>query len=185
MSDREFSRLPSAAQRRFDRGFRLAAACAASLAVLTVIVIVIEITRMAAPAVSRYGSDLITSTSYDKNREEFGLLPAIWGTIYTSILALGLATLFGVTAAIVLTEDYLPVRLRSVLAQTIQLLAAIPSVIYGLWGIHVLIPMLRPPANWLHEHSPAWLPFFNTEFTGFSILTCWCWQSWCCRRSPR
>ena len=90
-------------------------------------------------------------------KESFGILPEIWGTLYSSLLALLIGGFFGVTVAIFLTQDFLRRGWPSVFRTVIEMLAAIPSVVYGLWGIFVVIPAMRPLANWLHEHL-GWIP---------------------------
>ena len=77
--------------------------------------------------------------------------------------------MFGVSIAIFLSQDFLPRKLEVLLKNIIELLAAIPSVVYGLWGIFVVIPMLRPPANWLHEHLGQ-IPIFGTTLSGPGML---------------
>ena len=107
------------------------------------------------------------------------------------MLALVIGSAFGVAAAIFLSEYYLgeavfealkvfnlqfhprwrklPERLELLLKNLIELLAAVPSVVYGLWGIFVVIPMIRPACNWLHEQF-GWVPFFSTNLSGPGIL---------------
>jgi phosphate transport system permease protein len=124
-----------------------------------------EIGGKAWPAMQSYGLDFITGTSWDTNKAEFGVLPEIWGTLYSSLLALFLGGLFGVAIAIFLTQGFIHARLAAVFRTIVELLAAIPSVVYGLWGIYVLIPLIRPWAEWLHEHL-GWFPMFGTELSG-------------------
>ena len=97
------------------------------------------------------GCSFLTSTTWDVNKGVYGILPEIWGTLYSSLLALLIGGFFGVTMAVFLTQDFLPPRLAQVFRTIVELLAAIPSVVYGLWGIFVVIPAIRPLANWLHE----------------------------------
>jgi phosphate transport system permease protein len=80
-------------------------------------------------------------------------------------LALFIGGFFGVTIAIFVTQDFLPHKLETILKRIIELLAAIPSVVYGLWGIFVLIPLIRPFAHFLND-SLGWLPFFSTRLSG-------------------
>jgi phosphate transport system permease protein len=94
----------------------------------------------------------LTSTRWDAGQQEFGILPEIWGTIYSSVLGVGLGSLFGVAVAIFLTQDYIPPRIELFIKNIVELLAAIPSVVYGLWGIFVVIPVIRPACEWLHGH---------------------------------
>ena len=136
------------------------AGCASALPPLTVVLIVllvVEIGVKAIPAFGEYGLRFLWGTTWDANKGAFGILPEIWGTLYTSLLALFFGTLFGVAAAIFLSEGYLgeavfkllkvfnlhfhpfwgklPERLEALLKNLIELLAAVPSVVYGLWGL--------------------------------------------------
>ena len=124
-----------------------------------------EIGAKAVPAVRHYGFGLLTSVDWDVNKQLFGILPQIWGTLYSSLLALVLGGFFGVTIAIFITQDFLPHGVAVVLKNIIELLAAIPSVVYGLWGIYVLIPILHPLADLLHN-TFGWIPFFSTALMG-------------------
>jgi phosphate transport system permease protein len=76
---------------------------------------------------------------------------------------------FGVAIAIFLTQDFLPPKLELVFKNIIELLAAIPSVVYGLWGLFVLIPTIRPVAQWFYEYL-GWIPFFGTSLSGPGLL---------------
>jgi phosphate transport system permease protein len=134
--------------------------------VAVVLLIVLRIGQSAGPAVGRYGASLLTSETWDPNRQEFGIKPQIWGTVYTSLLALLVGTVFGLAVAIFISEDFLPPRGQAVFKNLVELLAAIPSVIYGLWGIYVVIPALAGPSAWLGKHL-GWLPIFDpTNFRG-------------------
>ena len=148
-----------------DKVFRGVSFGFAALTIVVLGVVVVEIGHKAMPAVQDYGIGLLTSVDWDVNKKLFGILPQIWGTLYSSLLALGLGGFFGVTIAIFLTQDFLPHAVEVVLKNIIELLAAIPSVVYGLWGIFVLIPLVRPFADVLHEHF-GWIPFFGTELVG-------------------
>jgi phosphate transport system permease protein len=131
--------------------------------------LVLEVGRKAVPAITEYHLGFLTSTTWDANKDQFGILPEIWGTLYSSLLALIIGGFFGVIMAIFLTQDFLPPRLASIFRTIVELLAAIPSVVYGLWGIFVVIPAIRPVADWLHE-TLGWLPFFGTTLSGPGML---------------
>ncbi len=131
--------------------------------------IVLEIAYRAFPAMQRFGVSFLTTSQWNPATESYGVLPEIWGTLYSSMLALLIAALLGVATAIWLTQGFLPRKLESVLKTTVDLLAAIPSVVYGLWGFYYVIPAIRPMAGWLHEHF-GWIPFFGTAFTGPGLL---------------
>ena len=127
--------------------------------------IIVEIGGKALPAIAEHGLGFLTSTTWNVQEGQFGILPEIWGTLYSSLLALIFGGGFGVAIAIFLTQDFLPSRLAVIFRTIIELLAAIPSVVFGLWGIYVLIPLLRPIANWLHGEFD-FIPFFGTSMSG-------------------
>ncbi len=138
--------------------------CALSIILLTAYII-FELSAKALPAMQTHGLGFITGTTWDTNKEVFGVLPEIWGTLYSSLLALIIGGGLGVAIAIFLTQSFVPAKFEVTFRTIIELLAAIPSVVYGLWGIYVLIPLLRPIANWLHE-TAGWFPLFKTELSG-------------------
>jgi phosphate transport system permease protein len=160
---------PTGSEIRNNKGFHLLTKAGAWLVILLLAYILFEIGGHAVPAFKKYGLGFLTSTTWDANREIFGILPEIWGTLYTSFIALLIGGFFGVTIAIFLTQDFLPAKLERVFQTIIELLAAIPSVVYGLWGIFVLIPFIRPFANFLHEYL-GWIPFFGSSLAGPGFL---------------
>lgn len=187
----EISRPPSTYQRVSDRVFRAVSFLFAWATILTVLYIVWTIGGESIPAMKRYGLGFLTGTTWDPNTEEYGILPEIWGTLYSSLLALLIGTIFGVAVAIFLTEGYLgsvtykflklfgvhlhpawsrlPSAIENLLKNLVELLAAIPSVVYGLWGIFVVIPMIRDSCNWLHDNL-GWIPLFGTPLSGPGML---------------
>lgn len=148
-----------------DRIFRTLTAGFAWLTLLLIVFIIWKIGGTALPAIKDIGFGFFTGTTWNPNQSEFGILPQIWGTLYSSLLALFFGGFFGVAIAVFLTQDFLPHKVQIVLKSIIELLAAIPSVVYGLWGIFVLIPLIRPFANWLHA-TLGWVPFFSTSLSG-------------------
>jgi phosphate transport system permease protein len=184
---RDISRPPTSWEQRNDRLFRRCTYVFAWLTILLVIYVVIRIGRVALPAIGTYGGSFLIGTTWDANRDRFGILPAIVGTVYSSALGLIIGTAFGLAIAIFLSEGFLalaldagmrtlglgdnqffaglPNTIENALKITIELLAAIPSVVYGLWGIFVVIPLVRPMAEWLHSHL-GWIPFFGTGLSG-------------------
>ncbi len=130
-----------------------------------------ETGRAAWPAFSRFGLSFITSSEWSVPAGQFGAAPAIFGTVVSSIIALVLATPLAVGVAIFLSE-FAPRWLQQPVAFLVDLLAAIPSVVYGLWGIFVLIPLLRDPVipflrDTLHLGNT---PFFTGPAYGPSML---------------
>ena len=185
------SQAPSRLQRGTDFAFRGLCYSFAWLSVLAVFFIVLRIAFAAAPAIRQYGLGFLTTRTWDPNQEQYGILPEIWGTMYTSVLALGIGTAFGVAAAVFLSEGYLgefvfsilkifhvefhpfwgklPERMEDILKNLVELLAAIPSVVYGLWGLFVVIPLIRPVCNWLHLKM-GWFALFGTDLSGPGVL---------------
>jgi phosphate transport system permease protein len=160
---------PSSTDILVDRTFRFLARVGV-IAILTLVVaLVLEIGGKALPGIHKYGLDFISGVVWDANSHQFGILPAIWGTLYSALLALVIGGFFGVAMAIFLTQDFLPPRLAAVFRIVVELLAAIPSVVYGLWGIFVVIPAILPLASWLHQALGAF-PFFASSLSGPGLL---------------
>ena len=148
-----------------DRAFRALAHVGVCLILLLLAFILWTIGGKALVAVGDHGLRFLTSTTWDVGRQQFGVLPQIWGTLYSSLLALAIGGFFGVAMAIFLTQDFLEPRLAQVFRTIVELLAAIPSVVYGLWVLFVVVPAMRPLAGWLYEHL-GWIPFFGTTLSG-------------------
>ena len=163
------SQAPSGGEYFVDRTFRTLALVAASLLIVLVAYIVWQIGGQALPAIREYNFDFLISTNWNVQEKKFGILPGIWGTLYSSLLALLIGGFFGLIVAIFLTQDFLHKRLAFVFRLVIEMLAAIPSVVFGLWGIFVVIPTTRPAANWLNEHL-GFIPFFGTSLSGPGLL---------------
>ena len=190
-SEAQISQPPSRMQLVTDTAFRRLCLVFAWLSVLLVAFIVLRIAFAAAPAVGQYGFQFLSGRTWDANKGEFSILPEIWGTLYSSILALIFGTAFGVAAAVFLSEGFLasflfgvlklfgcefhrvwgkiPEQAENLLRNLIELLAAIPSVVYGLWGLFVVIPLIRPLCNWLHLKL-GWMPIFGTNLSGPGML---------------
>lgn len=152
-----------------DRTFRsVVIACAVALLAI-VGLIFFELVMQSHLSMSKFGFEFITKTIWDPVGEDFGALPAIYGTLVSSFLALLLAVPLSVGTALFLTE-ICPRVIRPVLSLLVELLAAIPSVIYGLWGIFVLAPFLRRDvepflANWF-----GWTGVFTGPKFGIGML---------------
>lgn len=185
------SQPPTRFQQLADSAFRFVCRAAALLSALLVAFIILKIAATAVPAVRQYGVKFLTGTTWDPQTGEHGILPEIWGTLFTSLLALFAGSFFGVAAAIFLSERFLgqfvfgllkvlnmethpvlgrlPERFEDLLKNLIELLAAIPSVVYGLWGLFVVIPVIRPACNWLNMKL-GWIPLFGTALSGPGVL---------------
>ena len=148
-----------------DRGF-VSLTRVFALAVAAVLLsIAVQVAIQALPAIQEFGASFITQSSWNPVRESYGALPVIYGTLVSSFIGLLIAVPIGVGTAILLSENLLPLSIRTVLVFLVELLAAIPSVVYGIWGIFVLIPFLGDAAGWLNQYL-GWLPIFSRPDSG-------------------
>jgi len=127
---------------RKDLGFRVATGAFGLLLILIVAAIGFELARQSILSIEKFGLRFWRTSTWDPVAGDFGALPFIWGTLYSSILALLIATPVAIGIAVFITE-LCPWWLRQPLVFLTELLAAIPSIVYGLWGIFVLVPAVR------------------------------------------
>jgi phosphate transport system permease protein len=128
-----------------------------------------EAVQGALPAVRAFGWRFLISSDWDPVAERFGALPYLYGTAMSSALALLLALPLGLGTAVYLVE-LAPRKVGSIVAFVVELLASIPSIVYGLWGLFVLAPMLRSAAEpWLTKHL-GFLPLFQGFPFGIGML---------------
>jgi phosphate transport system permease protein len=139
-------------------------------AVATLLWIVESIITPAIPAIQKTGLSFFTSTVWDVNRDRYGAVPFLVGTALSSTIALLLALPLGVFIALFLSENFLPLPIRQTIRFVVELLAAIPSVVYGLWGIAVVIPIVRQFGGLLSDNL-GFIPLFEGPATGNSTLT--------------
>jgi phosphate transport system permease protein len=121
------------------------------------------------PAIQKFGASFLANTTWNPVNDSYGVLPQIYGTLLSSFIGLLIAVPIGVGTAIVLSEDFLPAKVKLVMVFAVELLAAIPSVVYGVWGIFVLVPILTSLGKWLNSYF-GWIPFFSTSPTGPGML---------------
>jgi len=135
------------------------------------IAMVIKVAIDALPAISKYGLGFLISSDWDVTRDAYGVLPQIYGTVISSLIALLISVPIGVGVAVFLSEDFdfLPAKVQGILVFLVELLAAIPSVVYGLWGIFVLIPIIKPIGDFLFTNF-KWFPLFSTPLSGTGML---------------
>ena len=124
-----------------DTAFRWLAIAAAAAVLLVLGLIAAVMTARAQPVLEAMGLDFFTSTRWSPADDLFGILPFVWGTLYTSVIALVLAVPISLGVALFITQ-IAPQRVRRPLIYVVDLLAVIPSVVFGLWGILVLSPTL-------------------------------------------
>ncbi|GAC1499572.1 MAG: phosphate ABC transporter permease subunit PstC [Candidatus Saccharimonadales bacterium] len=150
---------------RVDDILRYALQVSAGLLLMGVVYFFISLVIAAIPALSHMGiTDFIFKNNWDIARNIFGAWPLVVGTVITSGIALIIGLPVAVSAALFVTE-IAPARIRGILALLLDLLAAIPSVVYGLWGVFVLIPWLLPVEKWVSK-TFAFLPFIGGQVKG-------------------
>lgn len=154
---------------RGEHSFRFAIGAFAVLLVATVVAIGVELTRQSWLSILRFGLNFWLTSTWDPVAGEFGALPFIWGTLYSSVLALLIATPIGLGIAVFISE-LSPAWLRNPLVFVTELLAAIPSIVYGLWGIFVLVPFVRQ-LEIATPDSLRQLPLFSGPPLGVGMLS--------------
>jgi phosphate transport system permease protein len=141
-----------------------------SVMLLILIGLIIALNIDAWPAIEKFGASFLTSISWDPVRELFGALPAVYGTLLSSLIGLIIAIPVSLGSAIFLSE-LAPDWMSRPCSFLIEMLAAIPSVIIGLWGMFVLVPFIRSPIEkWLGS-SLGFLPFFQGPPFGVGFLS--------------
>ena len=175
------SQIAEAMHRPADRGFiarvragdeiSMLVTLAATITILVIVsLIIFELWVNATPAIKAFGPGFLFTSRWDANADKFGALPFIYGTCVTSALALLIAVPTGVAASIFLAE-MAPPRLSNILTFLIELLAAVPSVIYGLIGIFVLLPAIQKYLAPVLRATLGFTPFFQGDFFGVSFLS--------------
>src|SRR3981081_2875981 len=149
--------LPGIAKRPPDR-FRTVTGLVASFAPAALVLITLILLQGAMPAIRQFGFGFLIGRAWNPVTDDFGALPAIFGTVVTAFLALALALPVGVAVAVVLAEAG-HTTIRGIIGTGIELLAAIPSVVFGIWALYVLAP-------WSYQHLE--IPFSSRgEFIGW------------------
>ncbi len=154
---------------RGDGVYRVVLTAFALLLPLLLLLIVGELLVGSWPALKAFGFRFVTTNTWDPVQGVFGALPLIVGTLYSSFVAMVIAVPLALGVAIFLTE-FAPRKLRTPVGSMIELLAGVPSVIFGLWGLYVLIPLERDVLWKALRPALEWLPFFKGPFYGPSVL---------------
>jgi phosphate transport system permease protein len=148
-----------------DRIFGWLAKGAALLTLALLVAILISLTISAWPAIDRFGLGFLTSTNWDPVKEDFGGLVMIYGTLVTSLIALLIAVPVSFGIAIFLTE-MAPAWLKRPLGTAIELLAAVPSIVYGMWGLLVFSPVLSTYVQQPLQAAFGGVPYIGALFAG-------------------
>jgi phosphate transport system permease protein len=152
-----------------DKAFEWLTLGMALVVILLVFLIGWQLARGSSLAIQKFGFRFLTTSTWDPVAENFGALPFIYGTLVSSLIALIIAVPLSIATAVYLTE-LAPVWIRQPIVSLIEMLAAIPSVILGLWGIFVMIPWLRDYPFPLLKRLFGWTPFFTGPIYGPSML---------------
>jgi phosphate transport system permease protein len=172
-AERAPERLPHAAPARVnlpDRAWAVTLTVLGAGVLAVAAVIIAELWHTGGTSLTRTGAvAFVTRSVWDPTRDIYGALPFVYGTLVTSAVALVLAVPVSIGLAIFLTE-MAPGAVRSIISFPIALLAGIPSVVYGLWGLFVLVPLLRNPIEPALAKALAFLPLFQGPPIGFGYL---------------
>ncbi len=157
------SRTP--AEKLVDISFRYIAIAMASVVAIVLFSILLVVFLGSLDSMARYGWQFLVTSDWNPVDDQYGAGAAIYGTLITSLLALIIAVPMGVGAAIFITENIIPRQIRNVIGLMVELLAAIPSVVLGVWAIFVMEPFIRPGLELLYELF-YWFPLFSTPPMG-------------------
>src|SRR6478735_2027146 len=152
-----------------DLAFRRITALFAGSVILLLVWMAVEMGVASKLSLAHFGLGFVTGSDWDPVRDHYGALPFIFGTVVSSILALCIAVPISLGIAIYLSELAHP-RLRTPMGFLVELLAAVPSVVYGLWGVFALAPWLRETVEPLLAKTLGFLPFFQGPQRGFGML---------------
>lgn len=133
----------SGVERSLDSAFYWIAKLLAFAIAGVLVWITVQVALAALPAIKEFGLGFLSTSSWNPVKSQYGVWPAIYGTLVSSLIALAISVPIGLGVSIFLSEDYLPPTVQRVIVFLVELLAAVPSVVYGLWGIFVLIPFLK------------------------------------------
>jgi len=153
-----------------DRGFAAIVYAGSAFFGLLIVGLCVELVLGSWPSIVKFGPAFIFSSSWDPVASKFGALPMIFGTVATSLIAIVLAAFIGIMGAVFLA-DFAPRWLAAPLSFLIELLAAVPSVVYGLWGLFVLAPFMRTAIGPALQKVLGWTPLFSGPIYGVGLLT--------------
>src|SRR5207244_5637837 len=152
-----------------DKAFEWLTLAMALAVVVLIILIGWQLWIGSSVAIKKFGFQFLITSTWDPVAEQFGALPFIYGTLVSSIIALLIAVPLSIATAVFLTE-LAPLSIRQPLVSLIEMLAAIPSVILGLWGIFVMVPWLRDYPFAFLKRTLGWTPLFSRPVYGTSML---------------
>ena len=159
-----------ARENRLDRVFKVVMTSAAALVLVIVLGLFFELVRNSQLSIGKFGWSFLWSTAWNPVTGEFGALSSLFGTLVSTVIAMTLAVPMGLVIALFLVE-LAPPWLSSVVGQAIELLAAVPSIIYGMWGLFVFAPFMSEHVQPLLGRTLGFLPLFQGPPMGIGMLT--------------
>jgi len=165
LTDQYLLRRRTDTERLVDRGFENLTVIMASMVGVILLGIFLFVFIGSLESMSRYGFRYLITSEWNPVNDQYGAFTAIYGTIVTSLASITIAIPLGIGTAIVITENILPKKLGNILGLMVELLAAIPSVVLGLWAIFVMEPFIRPFLHFLYKIF-GWIPILSTEPIG-------------------
>ena len=169
LDDRYRLRKRPVSEKLVDVGFKNLAISLASIVALILLAILVVVFQGGLPAMVRYGWQFLITSNWNPVDDEYGAGAAIYGTLVTSLLSLLIAVPLGIGTAIFITENIIPQKIRNFIGLMVELLAAIPSVVLGLWAIFVMEPFIRPGLEILYNYF-GWFPLFSSPPMGPGTL---------------
>lgn len=166
----ETDRRLSLRERVADRMFRGVLLAATILFVVIVAGLFVQLVHGSWESIMAFGPRFVFSSEWNPVTGKFGALPFIYGTVVSSAIAIVVASVVGIAAAIFLAEFAPPLIARPI-SFMIELLAAVPSVVFGLWGLFVLAPILSATVDPFLQHALGFLPIFSGTIYGVGLLT--------------
>ncbi|MBR8834681.1 MAG: phosphate ABC transporter permease subunit PstC [Stigonema ocellatum SAG 48.90 = DSM 106950] len=152
-------------EKSLDSGFILLTRIFAVAIAFILLCIAFQVAKLAMPAILKFGAYFLVNSTWNPVNDDYGALPQIYGTLVSALIGLLIAVPIGVGTALLLSEKLLPSPIEVIVVFLVELLAAIPSVVYGVWGIFVLIPLIAPVGQWLNTNL-GFLPIFSTPPAG-------------------
>lgn len=152
-----------------DRVFNVLLALAGSLVLALIVILGLSLMHGSEAAFKQFGAHFVIGTNWDPVKEDFGALPFIWGTLMSSLLALLIAVPVGLGTGLFLSE-IAPRKFAEPIAFVVELLAAVPSVVYGMWGIFVIVPLMQKLQDYVGGHWGGF-PLFSGPPVGVGLLT--------------
>ena len=168
-TDENFTlRRRTSTEKFLDISFKKLVIAMASMVGILLLSILMVVFFESTESIAKYGLKFLVTSAWNPVNDEYGAFTAIYGTLVTSIAALIVAIPLGVGTALFITENIIPKPIRNAIGIMVELLAAIPSVVLGLWAVFVMEPFIRPFLQFLYK-SFSWIPFFSTEPIGPGI----------------